>query len=46
MGNDFKEKILVYNGIISESEIQKKPTVLICPRCNLVNAIDNKYFSR
>jgi hypothetical protein len=45
MGNDLKEKILVYNGIISESGLQKKPSVLLCPRCNLVNAIDNKYCS-
>ena len=46
MGNDLEEKILVYNGIISESELQKKPSVLTCPRCSLVNTLDNKYCSK
>jgi hypothetical protein len=43
MGNDLKEKILMYNGIISPDQIKKKQTILNCPRCQLVNAIDNKY---
>ena len=46
MGNDLKEKILVYNGIVSENEIKKKPIVHLCPRCELVNAIDIKYCSK
>ncbi|HZC20333.1 MAG TPA: hypothetical protein VE223_01690 [Nitrososphaeraceae archaeon] len=46
MGNDLKQKILVQNGIISEQQIEKKPSVLNCPRCSLVNAIDNKYCSK
>jgi integrase/recombinase XerD len=46
MGNDQKRQILVHNGIISEDEMQKKPSVLTCPRCSLVNAIDNKYCSK
>jgi integrase/recombinase XerD len=46
MGNDLKQKILVQNGIISEQQIEKKPSVLTCPRCSLVNAIDNKYCSK
>jgi integrase/recombinase XerD len=46
MGNDLKQKILVQNGIISEQQVEKKPSVLNCPRCNLVNAIDNKYCSK
>jgi hypothetical protein len=46
MGNDLKRQILVHNGIISDNEIQIKPSVLSCPRCNLVNAIDNKYCSK
>jgi integrase/recombinase XerD len=46
MRNDLKEKILLYNGIITEDEIRKKPSVLMCPRCSLVNAIDNKYCSK
>jgi RNase P subunit RPR2 len=46
MGNDLKEKILMYNGIISPDQIKKKQTILNCPRCQLVNAIDNKYCSK
>jgi hypothetical protein len=46
MGNDLKQKILVYNGIMAENELQKKPAVLTCPRCNLVNTFDNKYCSK
>jgi integrase/recombinase XerD len=46
MGNDLKQKILVQNGIISEQEVEKKPSVLACPRCTIVNAIDNKYCSK
>jgi integrase/recombinase XerD len=26
--------------------MQRKPSVLTCPRCSLVNAIDNKYCSK
>jgi integrase/recombinase XerD len=29
-----------------EAELQKKPSIVNCPRCNLVNAIDNKYCSK
>jgi hypothetical protein len=46
MGNDLKEKILLYNGIITENEIQKKLSILKCPRCSLINAIENKYCSK
>src|SRR5207249_3891182 len=46
MGNDLKQKILVQNGIISEQQIERRPTVLNCARCSLVNAIDNKYCSK
>jgi integrase/recombinase XerD len=46
MGNDLKQKILVQNGIISEQQIEKRPSVLNCPRCGLVNAIENKYCSK
>lgn len=46
MGNDLKKKILVQNGIISESEVSKpSPTISECPRCCLVNTIENKYCS-
>jgi integrase/recombinase XerD len=46
MGNDLKQKILVQNGIISDQQIEKKPSILNCPRCSLVNAIENKYCSK
>ena len=46
MGNELKRQILVYNGVLNEDEIQKKPAVMFCGRCDLVNALDNKYCSR
>src|SRR6476469_8318606 len=46
MGNDLKNKILAYNGIISENEIFKKPSILACPRCEFVNVLENKYCSK
>lgn len=46
MGDDLKQKILVQNGIISEQQIERKPSILNCPRCTLVNAIENKYCSK
>jgi hypothetical protein len=46
LGNDLKEKILHYNGIISETANKKKTSIIDCPRCKLVNAIENKYCSK
>ena len=46
MGNDLKQKILAYNGISTPKELEKKPSVLTCHRCELVNAIENKYCSK
>ena len=46
MGNDLKQKILVYNGIVSADEIERKSSVLECPRCELINTFDNKYCSK
>jgi hypothetical protein len=46
MGNDLKRQILVHDGIISEQQIERKPSILNCPRCSLVNAIENKYCSK
>lgn len=46
MGNELKNKILVQNGIIQDEKIQKRYTVLSCPRCQLVNADENKYCSK
>jgi integrase/recombinase XerD len=47
MGNQLKNQILLQDGIITEETItaQRKPAVLTCPRCNLVNASENKYCS-
>ena len=46
MGNELKNKILEHNGIISEEIPKRKPSVANCPRCELVNAIENKYCSK
>jgi hypothetical protein len=46
MGNDLKRQILVHNGVLTEEEIPKKPSVTFCPRCSLVNALDDKYCSK
>lgn len=45
MGNDLKNQILLRDGVITEESItaQRKSSVLACPRCNLVNASENKY---
>jgi integrase/recombinase XerD len=32
MGNELKQKILVQNGILSEREIEKRPSILNCPK--------------
>ena len=46
MGDDLKNQILLHNGIITQNEITKKPAVLLCPRCNLVNTMENKFCSK
>jgi integrase/recombinase XerD len=46
MGDELKTKILQRNGILQEIEMKIKPSVLDCPRCAFVNAIDNKYCSK
>ena len=46
MGDGLKMEILARNGIISEHEIKQKPSIHVCPRCELVNGIDNKYCSK
>ena len=46
MGNDLKQRILEHNGILSPQELERKPSILTCPRCNLVNSIENKYCSK
>ncbi len=46
MGNELKNKILEYNGIITEDIHKKKPSIANCPRCELVNPLENKYCSK
>ncbi len=46
MGNELKNKILEYNGIVIDSANKQKPSVLNCPRCELTNALENKYCSK
>ncbi|MDN5847185.1 MAG: hypothetical protein L0H53_13035, partial [Candidatus Nitrosocosmicus sp.] len=45
MGNELKNKILEYNGIITDSDSKLKPRVINCPRCDLTNVPENKYCS-
>ncbi|PWU82111.1 MAG: hypothetical protein DLM72_03360 [Candidatus Nitrosopolaris wilkensis] len=45
MGDDLKNQIRVRNGILTEEEVKRKPSVLPCVRCNLTNVIENKYCS-
>lgn len=46
MGNDLKEKILEQNGIIFDTSKVKKSTIIDCPRCQLINQLENKYCSK
>ena len=46
MGNELKNKILEYNGIITEEKQKKKPSISNCHRCSLVNTWENKYCSK
>jgi len=46
MGNDLKRKILVENGIwTNDDNIKPKSTIADCPRCKLINCLENKYCS-
>ena len=46
MGDELKEQILKRNGIIQQIDTKEKLSILNCPRCELVNAIENKYCSK
>lgn len=46
MGDDLKQKILEHNGIISSNDLKKSPSVLTCPRCDLINSLDMKLCSQ
>jgi hypothetical protein len=45
IGDELKNQILVKNGIISENDIKKKPSIHLCPRCEFVNSIEHKLCS-
>jgi integrase/recombinase XerD len=45
MGEDLKNKILVQNGIWTGDYSRPKSNVADCPRCTLINCIENKYCS-
>ena len=48
MGGDLKRAILAQNGIMVENDetLKAKPSVHNCPRCNLINIVENKYCSK
>jgi integrase/recombinase XerD len=46
MGDELRNKILEQNGIILDTELKPKPTNTICPRCELVNQLENKFCSK
>jgi integrase/recombinase XerD len=46
MGNELKNKILEYNGIITSEISRDKSAILNCPRCDLTNVFENKYCSK
>jgi integrase/recombinase XerD len=45
IGDDLKQEILIRNGIISENELKRKPSILLCPKCEFVNSIEHKLCS-
>jgi integrase/recombinase XerD len=46
MGDSLKEQILAHNGIISEQQTYKRPTISVCSRCKYANAVDTKYCAK
>jgi integrase/recombinase XerD len=46
MGEQLKKEILVRNGILSAEDSKENSVVVVCYRCALVNAIENKYCSK
>src|SRR5581483_3998186 len=46
MGNDLKKQLLARDGISTEDSIKPRPPVRECPRCNLINALENKICSK
>src|SRR5215469_15032742 len=48
MGADLKRAILTQNGIAvaNDDYLKPKPSVRDCPRCSLINTLENKYCSK
>ena len=48
MGADLKRAILTQNGIAvaNDDNLKPKPSVRDCPRCSLINTLENKYCSK
>lgn len=46
MGDELQNKILEQNGIMIGDDLKPKPTITVCPRCEIVNQIENKYCSK
>lgn len=46
MSSQLKKQLLVHNGIIPPNELKTTPSVLNCPKCQLVNASECKYCSK
>ena len=46
MGDELKNKILIQNGILTGNGTNPQPSILNCPRCDLVNQLENKYCSK
>ncbi|HJS64453.1 MAG TPA: zinc ribbon domain-containing protein [Nitrososphaeraceae archaeon] len=46
MGNDLKEEIPEQNRIVLDPSKKRKITVIDCPRCQLINPLENKYCSK
>jgi integrase len=46
MGSDLTQKILAHNGISISEQLDLKKQVARCPRCQLINAFENKYCSK
>jgi integrase/recombinase XerD len=46
IGDELKEQVLKRNGIMQQTESNVKLSILNCPRCEVVNAIENKYCSK
>ena len=44
MGDDLKKQILLRNGILPEDETKRESSIIVCHRCNMLNALENKLY--